>query len=413
MNLIYKMKGLGRKLLFGAGMTILSTASAKAEEPKAKPGHVLRLECSNPRKAGISLEFNLDRNLGEAAGEGNVHVHYPSRAEENFQFLPKGSGQEDGSELINLEEHVKNLDDYNRKSFDAKKWVIEIPAYALAGYFTKLLWHELGHVRTAAYFGAEEIGIHFFDKKIGAAAFVSYAVPADMSSHEQNLVSAAGCEATTTASFVLYNMLKHNAVPEKLKPFVAVTSLLMLLDRHQYLTGTAFLNYTKRQIHEGNDFDNIIRRAFGEFKGIYVDGHDFRYNGQMLKNGNYYMDDGKGSYKELQIYADKEGKWREMADRNNYVNVIKGRCVNDKSVTYDCNKWAYPKDSRLQQTRDMVYGIAVGMSALELGLRWKEINYLFNAAIGKNPKAPEGFEVLKAGVYPLPGGFITSIDGAW
>ena len=54
------------------------------------------------------------------------------------------------------------------------------------------------------------------------------------------------------------------------------------------------------------------------------------------------------------------------------------------------------------------------MSALEIGLRWKEISYLFKTAIGGKPKVPKGYNIIKSGMYPLPeGGFIVSIDGLW
>ena len=71
-----------------------------------------------------------------------------------------------------------------------------------------------------------------------------------------------------------------------------------------------------------------------------------------------------------------------------------------------------PKE--LQKKMDIAYGVAIGASVLELGLRWKEISFLTQTALGMDAKKPKGYDIFHAGMYPLPeGGFFVSIDGVW
>lgn len=329
---------------------------------------------------------------------------------------------------IDLEERIKIVNEYNKRSFDVRKWIVELPAYSLVAYAAKVFWHELGHARTAFYFGCKNIEMHgpvievgslgpYFDYpyfvKVGS---VRHGMPADMTAYEDNIISAAGVEATTVMAHYLYQSLKTGKVPVKLKPFVATLALFNMADRHSYLWSSAIRNYRRGEMSGGNDFHNVLGNPFiePELEGSYVfdkGGYwvgggcpieQIKTCGVFLEHGDIIRFDENGTPSKFRPFVDKEGKFRQFLEKNNYHNVRMENLRKGRDL--------HPG---LQKNIDIAYGVALGMSALELALRWGEIKYLVGTALGNNPEPPEDFEVSKAGLYLLPGGhgFFISIDG--
>jgi hypothetical protein len=319
------------------------------------------------------------------------------------------------SEFINLEEHSKLFDDYNKKPFDFNKWFLKLPAYSLAGFVGTVFWHELGHARKALYFGAEDIKIHGPELSKERVGSTSYSFPShrNITPHEKNIIYAAGVEATSVMSNYLYQSLKTGKISENIEPFAATTALIMMADRHKYLWSTAIKNYLRTDIPRGNDFHDIMTKAFDEplLDGIYVD--DFNIYGVFFQKGHFYRKDNEGKYQEIIHYADKEGNFHKLVDKNNYKNVRVKQYTDKYGIKRHRIRYVNPKQNKIQKNIDIAYGVALGMSVLELGLRWKEISYLANTALGNNPKPPEGHDILKAGFYPIDNGIFVSVDGVW
>ncbi|MBR9683919.1 hypothetical protein GOV03_05270 [Candidatus Woesearchaeota archaeon] len=287
--------------------------------------------------------------------------------------------------------------DVEENNFDWKNYFIEVPLNSLSAFVTTVLWHELvGHALTAKYMGCKHIEINGPD--INKQSFASVTVTnSGFTKYERNLFHSAGVEATSALSHLLYQGLKKDQFPEDMKQVIATTSLFMIIDRHRYIWSTAIKNYSGSEIDRSNDFKNVMTTAGTPelLPGMLME-RDHPVNGIILKKGNiyYFKNNDRSKPYHFRPFVDKKGDFRKFLNPEFYFNRQRS-------------------NKTLQRNIDLAYGVALTMSAVELGLRWKEIFYLTETALGGNPKAPEGYDVLKAGFYPIEKGFLVSVDGTW
>lgn len=88
-----------------------------------------------------------------------------------------------------------------------------------------------------------------------------------------------------------------------------------------------------------------------------------------------------------------------MADRHAYIwnNAIK-HWMGKESPGNDISNIVNSNFSS-PEARDAAFGVLVAASAVELALRWEEIWYLVNTAIGRQVEVPKGLGILP-GLYP-------------
>lgn len=480
MDVLERMKkGIGKWLSIAAlGFGLASPAVGK-EAAMTAPAELQRQENETAQKS-IDIMFNIKREEPKIQlpslelkldfeGSGTKHYHPPKYGFEYEEIIPRvneegmiiaAGNQErrnmkkrfmtapfsdafrnfpsylllngvaaneyfESNDFINLEEHVKLFDDYNEKPFDYWDWSLKIPLNTFAAFVGTVFWHELGHARAAFYLGGKDIQIHVPDFSRGLFGSASYIPKKDMSALEENIITAAGVDATSTMGNYLYQSLKSGNIPEGMKPFVATTALFMSADRHRNLWSSAIRNFLRGPAGSFSDFNRMMLRSYNPrlLEGFYVDIEDTGYfdtetgHVKLFEKGHFYTTGDHGDFDEMPpvyVYADSEGNWRKrLDDPYGHMQLVAKPCKNAAGISGVCPVLEAKIAPSVQRKIDIAYGVALGASLLELGLRFDEIKYLVGTALGNNPKAPEGFGVLKAGFYPIQDGFFISIDGEW
>ena len=382
MSIVDKVKKFGRNavLALAASACFAMPAKTEAKEPVKAVSYVKKLDVS-----GLELKLN------NSFQSKNVNI-ITKKTNQNIQFS------------------------YNDWLF---KLFVELPTYSAVSFVSTVTLHELGHAADFKLLGCNDVRFKIFqDGNVASVGCLDEQFSEQINNYERNLISAVGVENTTNLSHFLYQSIKTDSIPKKLKPLFATMALFAMFDRHRYLWSGAIRHYLRQQSRAGHDFMNMMNTMFDKqpkFDGVYAasDGLNCFYNdGESyvsLKKGHLYEKNENGEFREVQgVYADDEGKWRERFDKNNYPHYVLAPCEHGNgSCVYSVN----PNEERNRKIKDVAYGIALGMSVIELGLRFNEIKYLVNTALGYEPEPPKGFDVIKAGFYPIKNGFFVSIDG--
>ncbi len=363
------LKKIGKYLATGlAGLYMFNAAPVKADnKPEIEKTYVKK-----PK-----LEANLGLSMDGL--ENKLEKNSPFS---NFQVLKKSNKK-------------PVFPKKKSEDIDWQNYFLNIPFNAATGFVTTVLSHELGHAFVAKLMGCRDIKMHGPDIKAGNVASVSYLYPEEgLDNYSENLILTHGTGTTSFLSDVLYQGLKKDQVPDALKQFTATTSLIMLLDRPRYILSTAIKHFSGTEITPSNDFHQIMTNSFDKRLGR----NELLEEGFVgIKDGMLYRNNQDGNLEPVRFYADREGKFREKLKKYGLDNADDGQ-----------------DSKKLEKKLDIAYGIAMGASLLELGLKWKRISYLTQTALGMDAKAPEGYDVFHGGFYPLPeGGFMVSVDGTW
>jgi len=344
-----------------AGLYTFNSVPAKAVDLSPKPAQVLQLD---------NLELKL-----EMPKQGLEQKFLPELSQIPAYEVDKEESQKEEMEVD--------------KPIDWTNYFVKIPFNAGLSFIATVFAHEIGHATTAKLLGAKDVKIHGPNFSKGLMGSSSYTPPDNLTDFQENLISSYGTGTTSFLSDIFYQALKEDQIPDALKQLTATTSLMMLADRHRYIWSSAIKNYLRMDICPFDDFNQIMQRSFDSR----LDLEDLSNQGLKILNNIIVH---KDTNQPLRIYADKQGKFRELMKQHNVEYL----------------KEDMPKS--LQKKIDVAYGIALGMSALELGLRWEEISFLTQTALGMDAKRPEGHDLFHAGFYPLlEGGFFVSLDGTW
>ncbi|MBU2590098.1 MAG: M50 family metallopeptidase [Nanoarchaeota archaeon] len=362
MSIINKIKDIGKYVALGlAGLYTFNSLPAKALDLTPKPAKVLQLD---------NLELKLEM---------------PKQGLEK-KFLPKLSP------IYEIDKEEPKKEKIENDDIDWTNYFVEVPLNTFGSFILTVFAHELGHATTAKLLGCEDVRLHGPDLSKGLFGASSYTFPKnrDLTKNEQNLISAYGTGTTSSLSDLLYQAIKEDNVPDSLKQLTATASLMMLADRHRYLWSSALKNYLRMEIDSSNDFHSIMKRSVdNRLSWTDINNQGFFHGVEGL-----YQKDKDGNPVKLRFYADKEGKFRELIKKYDVETIKK-------------------MPDNIQKKLDISYGVALGASLLELGLRWEEIAFLTQTALGMDAKKPEGFNLFHAGFYPIENGFFISLDGTW
>lgn len=368
MTIIEKVKGFGKYLALGlASLYTFSAAPTKAIDLSPKPAKILQLD-----KPSLELKLESPQNGLEQ------------------KFLPKFNPI---YEVDNPEVTITKQAKIENDDIDWVNYFVEVPLNLGLSYVTTVLAHEFGHATTAKILGLDGVKIHGPELSKGLIASYSYIEHFDKptSKFNSNLIAINGTGTTSMLSELFYQALKEDQIPGKLKQLTATSSLIMLADRHRYLWSAAIKNFLRMAPLENGDMDAMMKVSLDDR----LQWENLRAQG-FINNDGLCLKDKKGKLTKFRFYADKEGKFRKLIKQHDPETLLN------------------PMPKKLQKRMDIAYGVALGMSVLELGLKWEQIAFLTQTALGMDAKKPESFDVIKSGFYPLPGGgLFISIDGTW
>ncbi|RME54286.1 hypothetical protein D6777_04305 [Candidatus Woesearchaeota archaeon] len=172
----------------------------------------------------------------------------------------------------NLEQRINSYENKFEKhvildkkiTYNTKWW--EYLIYIPLAYATTVLWHESGHAVVAKAFGYKEIKLMPPNFKKGYILSVQAKMPTKPTTLETDIFAGSGVAFTTLGNVALTTLLRHDAVPKKLRPFVATTSLMMMLDRWRYVL-TSAKNHFFYKSYKGDDIDMIISNHYKSKRG--------------------------------------------------------------------------------------------------------------------------------------------------
>ena len=235
-----------------------------------------------PAKAdmfGIVPDYSADSTHYARQSAGPALVYEDSTAEDilplerdmlqmpDFEISPREATIEDYLESKGIEPEYE---------YTTEWW--EYPINVAGGLGLNLIWHEFGHYLVANIVGAEDVEMHFFGGGVcgDSIACVTHTlgrcrdrlcrnIDLDRGQLQETLISAAGVGFTTGANLGLTALLKNGMVPDWMRSFTATTSLIMMLDRHQYIWSSAIQHWAGID-NTGSDIENIITGNFASPK---------------------------------------------------------------------------------------------------------------------------------------------------
>ena len=162
-----------------------------------------------------------------------------------------------------------DLPDEKKVTYNTKWW--EYMLYIPTTYFLAMALHESGHAAMYKVCGYKGIKINFFEFKNGAVSTTSALYPYrgyKPKKLEEAIIGGGGMMFTSLANVGLTTLLRSDAVPEKMRPFVATLSLMMMFDRYRYvISATGKYIFTPNKLDAGNDIHSIITTLNGSKRG--------------------------------------------------------------------------------------------------------------------------------------------------
>lgn len=161
-----------------------------------------------------------------------------------------------------------DLPEEKKVQYTTKWW--EYMLYIPLAYMVTLTSHEAGHAIAAKAYGYKDIKMKFFTFKEGNVAYSQMKYPYlnyKPSRLEEIIISGAGIGTTSLVNVGLTTMLRNNAVPERMRPFVATLSLMMMFDRYYYVASST-AKYAFGKSSNSNDIHSIITTLNGSKRGI-------------------------------------------------------------------------------------------------------------------------------------------------
>ncbi|MEA3378061.1 MAG: hypothetical protein U9Q69_00320 [Nanoarchaeota archaeon] len=146
-----------------------------------------------------------------------------------------------------------------KKTIYSTKWW-EYGLYIPLAYVATIGLHESGHFTLAHLFGFKDIKMHGPNLKEKLVSSVSY-MPNEQyrnSKLEQDLLSGAGVAFTTIGNLTLTSLLRYDSIPDKLRPFIATTSLMMMTDRWRYIFSGAIQHAFKIKMADSHDINSMV-----------------------------------------------------------------------------------------------------------------------------------------------------------
>ena len=159
------------------------------------------------------------------------------------------------------------LPDERKVTYSTKLW--EYMLYIPSAYLLAMTLHESGHAAMFKAYGYKNIKVDLFKLEDGAVSTASAYYPYKgykPNKLEDMVTSAGGIMFTSLANVGLTTMLRNNAVPEKMRPFVATLSLMMMFDRYYYVASST-AKYAFGKSSSTSDVHRIITTLNGSKRG--------------------------------------------------------------------------------------------------------------------------------------------------
>jgi len=244
------------------GLASLVSASAKADMFSNVPDYSANNTAYAEQETPIQESASLYGTAAEAPSLEAVSSSHDLFGAENLQIPARE---------ITVEDYLsQNNIDFNSE-YTTSWW--EYPINIAGGFMLTLVWHEFGHYAMANIFGAEDVQMHIFDGECnGDIACVTRragvcrdmlcrSIDYDLGQLQETLVSAAGMGFTTIGNVSLTSLLENDLLPDWARSFTATTSLMMMIDRHRYIWGSAIKKWAGIG-SETDDIAHIINRNF-------------------------------------------------------------------------------------------------------------------------------------------------------